>query len=89
MLLDQRRDWQNDAGGEGGADEQSEWHGVADPRIRMINIASHAQQGLLQGCVLQASSGQRCAARRTPPGPINPGYGALKRQKVPVIAPSK
>jgi hypothetical protein len=89
MLLGQRRDWQNEAGGEGGADQQSEWHGVADSRTRMIDIASHARQGLLQGCVLQASSGQRCAARRTPPGPINPGYGALKRQKVPVIAPSK
>src|SRR5437763_9731490 len=28
-----------------------------------------------------------CAGRRVPPGPIRPGYGALKRQKVPLVAP--
>ena len=35
------------------------------------------------------SSPQGCAAKRTPPGPISPGYGALHRQKVPLAAPSK
>jgi hypothetical protein len=29
------------------------------------------------------------AGRRTPPGPIRPGYGALNFQNVPLIAPSK
>jgi hypothetical protein len=29
------------------------------------------------------------AGRRTPPGPISPGYGALNFQNVPLIAPSK
>jgi len=30
-----------------------------------------------------------CAGRRMPPGPIRPGKGALKRQNVPLTAPSK
>ena len=29
------------------------------------------------------------AGRRTQPGPIRPGYGALNFQNVPLIAPSK
>ena len=30
-----------------------------------------------------------CAGSRSPPGPIRPGYGAVKRQNVPLFAPMK
>jgi hypothetical protein len=42
-------------------------------------------------CCFSMLDGDRycCGGKRTPPGPIRPGYGALKRQKVPLVAPSR
>jgi hypothetical protein len=41
-------------------------------------------------CLLRYSSARvyGCVGKRAPPGPIRPGLGPLKRQKVPLMAPS-
>jgi hypothetical protein len=40
MLLARSRDWQNDADGERGGNEKSGGHTSAEPRTRMVNVAS-------------------------------------------------